>query len=253
MHHLISYELFTISDFHSESLETNFRAIKTGDLDQFPSSHFSPNLEIRSKIELVYNAEYMDESTIIEFFLEGEFPISGMQFALSEIGQFEVVSGDINLSDEHYHQHGDHVRFSWNQDGDQNIGGQNPLFTLIVNEKIDALHLADQMNAEAYGEQDYDIDLRQKELASPLDLKAEVLPNPFDKNTRIAMFLPDVQDINFAITDLNGKVVYESRFKGVEGMNQIDLDRSHFDNVAGIYIYTISAEKASTQGRIILQ
>ena len=48
-------------------------------------------------------------------------------------------------------------------------------------------------------------------------------PNPFYTVTRIKAMLPTSHEVQFFITDVSGKIVYQNNFKSVQGENTIEI------------------------------
>jgi len=76
-------------------------------------------------------------------------------------------------------------------------------------------------------------------------------PNPFYTITRIKAMLPAAHEVQFFITDVSGKIVYQNNFKSVQGENTIDI-RSDFLVTSGTYYYTLQAEHYQLSRKLIL-
>ena len=76
-------------------------------------------------------------------------------------------------------------------------------------------------------------------------------PNPFKVATKIKAILPLVADVQFYITDISGKIVYQNNFTSVEGENTIVIDRQDLD-VSGTYYYTLQSEHYQLSRKMIL-
>lgn len=76
-------------------------------------------------------------------------------------------------------------------------------------------------------------------------------PNPFSSITRIKAVFPTVEEINFFVSDISGKVVYQNTFTSVQGENTIDISRNIF-NTSGTYYYTVQSERYHLSRKMIL-
>lgn len=76
-------------------------------------------------------------------------------------------------------------------------------------------------------------------------------PNPFKMATKIKAMLPSVADIQFYITDISGKIVYQNNFTSVQGENTIVIERQDLD-VSGSYYYTLQSEHYQLSRKMIL-
>ncbi len=76
-------------------------------------------------------------------------------------------------------------------------------------------------------------------------------PNPFKAVTKINAILPSVADVQFFITDISGKIVYQNNFISVQGENTIVIERQLLD-ASGTYYYTVQSEHYQLSKRMIL-
>lgn len=76
-------------------------------------------------------------------------------------------------------------------------------------------------------------------------------PNPFFTITRIKAILPTAHEVQFFITDVSGKIVYQNNFKSVQGENTIEI-RSDLLATSGTYYYTLQDEHYQLSRRLIL-
>jgi len=76
-------------------------------------------------------------------------------------------------------------------------------------------------------------------------------PNPFKAVTQIKAILPNIADVQFFITDISGKIVYQNNFISVQGENNIVIERRLLD-ASGTYYYTLQSEDYQLSKRMIL-
>jgi hypothetical protein len=76
------------------------------------------------------------------------------------------------------------------------------------------------------------------------------IPNPFAGNTTIEIVANQSEEVQFAVMDLYGKMVYQSEVQLVAGTNQIDFDGSQLPE--GIYLYVIANGKGSVAQKMVI-
>ncbi len=76
-------------------------------------------------------------------------------------------------------------------------------------------------------------------------------PNPFKAATKIKAIFPTVEAVQFFITDISGKIVYQNNFTSVQGENTIVIERSLLD-ASGTYYYTLQSEHYQLSRKMIL-
>lgn len=70
------------------------------------------------------------------------------------------------------------------------------------------------LNAEAYNENDeiVEISVRKDENILQADVVfGEPVPNPFSQSTSLRFFLKERSDVQYTISDLNGKLIYQKK------------------------------------------
>lgn len=76
-------------------------------------------------------------------------------------------------------------------------------------------------------------------------------PNPFTSITKVTAILPSASAVQFFITDISGKIVYQNNFQSVQGENTIAI-RSEFLKTPGTYYYTLQSEHYQLSRKMIL-
>ena len=76
-------------------------------------------------------------------------------------------------------------------------------------------------------------------------------PNPFKAITKIKAVFPSIADVQFFITDISGKIVYQNNFTSVQGENTIVIERRLLD-ASGTYYYTLQSEHYQLSRKMIL-
>lgn len=76
-------------------------------------------------------------------------------------------------------------------------------------------------------------------------------PNPFHNITRIKAILPTSEDVQFFVTNIAGKIVYQNNFKSVQGENTIEIRRDLLVT-SGTYYYTLQSEHYQLSRKLIL-
>lgn len=76
-------------------------------------------------------------------------------------------------------------------------------------------------------------------------------PNPFNENTTIQLYFNTVEWVTFAVTDVQGRLVYSEQFRSTIGRNDIQLSKEILPAI-GIYNYTIQAKAYQLSKQMIL-
>jgi hypothetical protein len=82
-------------------------------------------------------------------------------------------------------------------------------------------------------------------------VQLSIYPNPTQGNVTLLINYPISNDIEVAIVDLAGKLVYQNIIPLLSGVNQKILDVNHL--TSGIYILTIKSEKINTSQKLIIR
>ena len=75
-------------------------------------------------------------------------------------------------------------------------------------------------------------------------------PNPFADQTTINFNLAAEGEVTILINDMAGKVVYETKINGTEGLNQITLLPTDLPN-GGVYYYSVATRNEVATKKMI--
>ncbi|MEM6320068.1 MAG: cohesin domain-containing protein [Bacteroidota bacterium] len=76
-------------------------------------------------------------------------------------------------------------------------------------------------------------------------------PNPFSTLTNIMAIIPVAETMQFYVTDVTGKVVYQQTFKSIQGENTITISRQQLPS-AGTYFYTLQGDEYRLSRKMML-
>lgn len=69
------------------------------------------------------------------------------------------------------------------------------------------------------------------------------IPNPFSENTIVRYYIFEDEMVNIKISDINGKLIYNTQMESKAGNNEIMLNKSIFRHQNGILFLTLSTSK----------
>lgn len=250
-------EVISVNDLSIPQLETDFVAIKIGDLNGSakPNNLFisERNIAGRFTIELEDRQLKTGEEYRVHFTTRNA-NVQGYQFTLNFDRQaLELIDLEEGLAKEENFG----MRFveegvlttSWNGKAEDSFH----LFTLVFRAKQNArlrdlIRLNSQYTrAEAYGAADelLDVDLQfqspdNKNLQDSCYLDQNT-PNPFVSQTLIGFYLPQSTEISLKISDFNGRTLKLIRDEYAKGYHQISLNSDDF-LAPGVFYYTLETE-----------
>lgn len=110
------------------------------------------------------------------------------------------------------------------------------------------------MQSEYYeaGDRTYQIELVNEKVNSDNGFAVfQNRPNPFQRTTEIAFSLPEKEQVELAIMDINGNVVYSATNEYPQGLNTVSLNLNLH---SGIYYYTVKAgSNTDTRKMIVIE
>ncbi len=77
-------------------------------------------------------------------------------------------------------------------------------------------------------------------------------PNPWKTSTTIGYDLPHAGDVKLTITDLSGRIIMRSQFKGETGPNEVIISSDQLHGIKGILIYQIESGSYIAQKKMLL-
>jgi uncharacterized repeat protein (TIGR01451 family) len=184
--------------------------------------------------------------------------LKGMQMSLTvSNSDIEISSDLLTINEYDYVIEGNTLKLSWMDVNGINIREGDVLFSISSREelKVSDVQLDASMNAEMYTDDELNVflvNLRNQVYENQLIVEQN-MPNPWTDRTEIAFIVGKKSNVALYITDVTGRMVYNTEKEFYPGVNRFKLDRNDlFSN--GVYYYTISnGEQSITQKMIIVR
>lgn len=259
-------EVASINDVE-ENMLVNFKGIKIGDVNESARPNALSSLDERTKGVFALSVEdeklQTGQTYQVDFRGKGMTEITGYQGTISFSQAIELVDiGYGVLKPGHFgtrHLSDGLLPISWNGEASE----EEVLFSLILRAKSDvqlsgALSLSSSVTrSEAYNQAGDKLDLG----ISFRDDKMKIVgfelyqnqPNPFQGQTKISYYLPEAAPVTLRISDVTGKTLQVIRKPGLQGHNQLVLQREDLQVAKGILYYTLSTEKYTATRKMIIE
>lgn len=256
-------EVTNINDLGSSIVNTNFVAIKTGDVNASAAVNLLGQNEERSNGKFFLNADDRYISKGEEFtvdFSAKELDILGFQFTLDfDVNALALIDVKSGVASEDnfgftYLEKGA-LTASWN-----GTAKENDMFSVVFQAKKDG-RLSEMLSinsrltkAEAYRTNG---DLLDVQLAFNISDAQQFslfqnTPNPFRGNTTIGFVLPQAGHASLIMSDISGKIVKKIERDFDAGYNEIKIGRSEL-RTSGVVYYTLkTASDTATRKMVIV-
>lgn len=255
-------ESITYSTLYTSEDEVNFVGIKIGDVNQSAKSNIqSSNSENKSvqKMELTSTLENSNEAGSYNLSFNDDRAIYGLQLAIdlpADFGkQVKIESELFNVTEANYDiDKNGLLRLSLHSADLVELESEVPFIKIIGGTTESNIELNDiALDAEVYDEylQVYNIVLSHSTLDSKSQDEIISTPNPFSEFTNIEFSSELVTNAKLQIYDVNGKMIKTIKHNTSIGKNTIVVSSDQL-NGNGIYYYTLSTEKSSRSGKMIL-
>ena len=262
-------EIINFNDLDKDVIQTDFVAIKVGDVNSSakandsnqtaPRSSYSSFEILSERMELKKGMEYR-----IPFTAKNLESISGYQFTLNfdkhALRLNDVIYGlsgpenfGMHLKDEGI------VTTSWNKT--DNYVGDEILFTLVFvslkdQQWGDFVKISSEItSAEAYNEtgdlMDIKLVIGESQIVEPQFELMQNAPNPFTDETLIRFYLPNSGEAVLNIQDASGKRLLSIRRVFDKGLNAIRITKSELQATGILYYTLITPENTATRKMII--
>jgi len=239
----------------------DFIGMKVGDVSGNAFAALA-NIAGPRSIKLVeVSSEAIGDITRYTFSAPSMDEIVGLQLSLDVAGLdiASVGSEQQIMTSENYIIKDGALRLSWSSATDILSGAQG-LFYLDVrnttgqNQSISLSH-SSTMTSEIISSDLVSNDIVLEEVNQRFETSLQLLqntPNPFTDETKISFSIPQSGEVEFLVTNLNGKQVYRSTNLYNKGTNTITLSSDELGQ-SGIYYYTvIHASSKQTKRMIVL-
>ena len=264
-------EKINFNGISSNQVNADFYAVKIGDINGNAEVGNFGNLGSRSneKLELEYDNVGLkaDQENKIQIIAKNDVTINGLQFAINinRASILNVNSALVGLNDESIAVLDNEIRVSYAPNQEVNLTAGDVVLEITIKTDKDGLSSsfittnASEFISEAYDQQlevmDLTINSRSKEKSnptSPLNYElAQNNPNPFSAKTQVEFKLPQAQNVEFMIYDMNGKVVFRSEKFYQAGSNSLTINKSDLSH-AGIYYLQMNAEGFTDTKKMVL-
>ncbi|MBK9223249.1 MAG: T9SS type A sorting domain-containing protein [Saprospiraceae bacterium] len=244
----------------------DFIGIKVGDVSQTTWSGLHKS-ETRNgnRWELAFGEPVKDH--LIPVYAASDQLLSGLQFTLkfnaNKLNVTGIKSGVLSISESNlgwsFVDKG-YVLVSWNPEKDQLIQKGEILF-YVETDQVILQGIENEMdlnsavlNAEAYNENDeiVEISVRKDENILQADVVfGEPVPNPFSQSTSLRFFLKERSDVQYTISDLNGKLIYQKRESYQEGQNTLIIKQDVFVG-PGVYLLKMEAGEYTKSMKLVM-
>lgn len=252
----------------ADMMDTDFKAIKIGDLNESATPHGATSNGTRSSNELTLIVEdqviSQGEESSVKIEVSEDMDLSGLQFTL-EMGEalnfVALESGVLTVNESNYHVNEQGViTFAWGNAEAQMVEAGATLFEIRVS-TMDNVVLSESMElnsditvAEAYDQtlEGYDLTLdfsSSKADAQGLALYQNI-PNPFNASTIIPFELAQDAPAQITIFDVNGKTILVAHINGKKGYNEFELSASQLKQ-AGVLYYQLESNKEIATRRML--
>lgn len=278
-------EIYNINDFDGELMQTDFVAVKVGDVDFSAKPNSLAQSETRAVAEKVtFTLEdrliSAGETFTIELKSSDAAQMLGYQFALQyDANVLDFVNLDYGdfpgMNDKnfglHYIDEGV-VTTSWNAAGNENIPDDATIYKLTLQARS-AIQLSEvlklsprYLESEVYNSnmQTFGIELEfttpTPEIVMPDDVVPveddfhlyQNAPNPFATYTVVPFELPETTYAKLTIFDASGKVVYMREGEFPQGRNEITINRTEVNAKGMLYYRLETLGKHATKKMILL-
>ena len=239
----------TISDLGGDMMAEDFIGVKVGDVNDDVELLTTTTPEVSRQVNLELSGESVSDD-VVAVTLKSEEALGGYQFTL-ELGSLELLEVE-GISEDKWALHGDQLTVSADLDGERS----GELLTLRVKgEEASAVtsELAVSSaitRAEAYVGSDLDVAVIRLTGAEAAFSLGQNEPNPFNSQTVISYVLPEASAVTLTLTDVTGKILNVLEAEGVQGRNEITVDRSGLE--AGMIYYRLEAGKYSQTRHMIV-
>ena len=258
-------------DLNAQMMNTDFVAIKVGDIDGNAKANGLNSNGTRSGDEFTFNAaerRFNAGETVVMKISADEYEIlSGFQFTVQfdeDVLAFEAVNAtSIGVSQANYNmtQNG-FLTMSWNDFGSDIIGKE--LFELVFVAKSagtlseNVLFNSAETTAEAYDQEVnvLGVNLQYSDENGQTVERFELhqnVPNPFKSYTTIGFELPNDLGAVLTIYDVMGKVVSVINIDGQKGYNEIEVTRDGIANHGVLYYQLDAGSHTATRKMLIIK
>jgi hypothetical protein len=257
-------EQLLLNDLDRMAVNSDFVAVKVGDVNQSVKANLQQEVEIRgSRPEVVLGltdarAKAGDVVRVPVFLDEEAF--AGMQFTM-ETGRLtlaEIEAGTLQVNADNINAAEGYFTFSWHDVQARSIAADEPAFVLVFTAEeddvrlLEQLHLSDALTeSEGYVEVEEDIVTADLSLAieageelEPAEAGEFVLyqnrPNPFRESTQIGFSVPADMRATLTVYSAAGQLLHTQEMDARAGYNAFTVNARDLPRQAVLY-YKVDA------------
>lgn len=240
--------------------ENNFIGLKVGDVNGNAFGALAQLAGPRSSSVMNVKAERSGSVVRYSFDAAEMNDVIGFQLAIQLDPAMEIVSlgsDRLDIGDNNFNIVENELRMSWSSS--EAVDSEGALFFIDVRSAgsdIKPLQISKKgLSSEIYEGDLEGADIVLRNITDDFSTTGISLlqnsPNPFTDQTKISFNLPQSEEVEFVISDLNGKNVYRSTSFYNKGMNTIDINSSDLGQ-SGIYYYTVITSSSKETKRMIV-
>jgi len=266
------YPKYAHIDDMSEDMESNFVAVKVGDVNNSVDLDYGKGISSRSNTSVFLqtgNAKYVSNELIaVPLIIEKTQDIYGMQFSFDfddtsmlfegiDNGVMEVSQDNFSLSN----KEDGVLTFSFSNANGISLEGGQTLFTIYFESRGNVNLSNDiQINSSVTQAEIYNVDntISNLELVvvneNVINSEMEVYqnePNPFDDYTRITFSISERQNVSVTIFDATGKVLIKKTKEFGKGLSEFIINANELD-AEGLLLYRVESESSSITKKMIM-
>jgi len=268
-------ENYSINDLVENEI-ADFIAIKTGDVNDSAIPNQLVSGDTREGLDdLVFKIDDQqmktDETYTVDIKASDFTEVLGYQFTLNfDMNQLEFIdikSGEVkNLNEDNFgtRLHEGVLTSSWNVQEGLSLTDDAVLFSITFKAKANvelskAINISSRMTtAEAYNQSgdlmnlDLEFNTEDSDATQAFALYQNQ-PNPFKDHTIIGFNLPEASEATLTIYDASGRLIQQIQNEFVKGYNEVQINRSDFENIGLLYYRLETNTDIATKRMIITE
>jgi hypothetical protein len=257
---------YQISGLPGDMMYMNFKGVKVGDVSQTTWNGLNKT-ESRANTKWNLIVGQPSEDHLIPVYSDQDITIEGLQFTLwhNQLNQniTGIKPGVINVQPSNLgwsNANRGYLLVSWNSDLGLTIHKNDVLFYIETDDVFvhgidyDFQINSDVLTAEAYTDDNQIMDLLLRK--NTQDIQDEIVfsdpvPNPFSHSTSINMYFKEKTELQYSISDLSGKLIYQNKESYQEGQNTLTIKKDVLSG-PGVYILKMEAGYYSRSIKLVM-
>ncbi len=257
---------YEIAGLPGEMKYLNFTGVKVGDVSQSTWAGLNKTeSRASSKWPLVLGESVKEH--LIPVYSDQDAQMEGLQFTLWFNKMKQTITGIkpglLTITESNIgwtHEDNGYVLVSWNTDQSMSIHKGDLLFYIDTDQPLkpgfenDFEINSDVLRAEAYMEDDLVTDLTLRKRTPDTQegiVFGDPVPNPFSQSTSIKLYLNSKTEVQYNISDLSGKLIYQNKESYQEGQNTLTIKKDVLSG-PGVYLLKIEAGNHSKSIKLVM-